>query len=69
MKKRLTAIFLILATLTAFIFLAAASNTDAGEPYRLGDLDGDGKVTAADALLILKYSVSAINTFPVESLV
>ncbi len=34
--------------------------------YRLGDLDGNDKIDAKDALLILKYAVNKIDKFPIE---
>jgi hypothetical protein len=35
------------------------------EQKRRADVDGDGKVTTADAMLIARYAMGVINTFPV----
>lgn len=38
----------------------------ADSPYKSGDLNGDGEVTAEDALLILQNVTGMIDTFPVD---
>ena len=38
----------------------------AKEQTAFGDIDGDGNISATDALLVLQYSVGKITKFPVE---
>lgn len=37
------------------------------EQFKAADVDGDGRITVHDAMLIQKYIVHEIDTFPVES--
>jgi len=38
-------------------------------PFPVGDVSGDGRVTAYDAVLILQYVVGIIDRFPVEEMI
>jgi len=58
--KKLICILLYIITMLIPLSLTA-KGTDVGEPYGLGDLDGDGEVTAADARITLLAS-SRITT-------
>jgi hypothetical protein len=54
--KKLTAIILTVAMVLSLSIHAGA------EPYRKGDVDGDGEVTISDALEILKYLAKMDST-------
>lgn len=58
--KNVVKSFVLVSVLAAFTLSASASS------YQTGDLDGDGAVTAADALLILEKTTGIIDKFPVD---
>ena len=68
MKKLYGLVFSVLCVLLMLSFTAAATETDTPEPIppeeniiearAMGDADDDGKVTAGDARMILRYSVA-----------
>ena len=54
----------VLLSLTAAFSIGRFALADLG--YPTGDLDGDKKVSAADALLILQHVVGKLPQFPID---
>lgn len=63
MSKKFKAIISGICALTCVFVISVQASASS---YHIGDLDGDGKITSADALLILQSSVGLINEFPVD---
>lgn len=65
MKNKLKCVIAALIAVSALslVNLTAYANNE----YCVGDLDGDGSVTSADALLILQKVTGVIDSFPVEN--
>lgn len=59
--KRIIALILAVIMCTSALCFAAQAND--GAPYRMGDLDGDGKITAKDSLLMRKAIVGVAVEF------
>ncbi len=60
MKRLIALMLVVIMCISAFCFTAQAGD-DA--PYRMGDLDGDGKITAKDSLLMRKAIVGVTVEF------
>ena len=68
MKRFLTLLItlvLLASVLGITAFAAEDSNSAMPECYRIGDVDGDGKLTSKDAILTLKHSILA-SAYPVS---
>lgn len=65
MKKFLKNAIAVSAAISC-LALSAVNVFAASSGYATGDLDGDGEVTSADALMILKKVTGIVDTFPVD---
>ena len=62
-NKKLMAIISVVLVLGLSVFAVADTSTS----LKLGDTNGDGTITAEDALEVLQYSVGKIESFSAES--
>ncbi len=62
-NKKLMAIISVVLVLGLSVFAVADTSTS----LKLGDTNGDGVITAADALEVLQYSVGKIDSFSAET--
>lgn len=67
MYKRIKKIITVLIALTIITLSVAIAEVDTSTSNMMGDVDGDGEITSADALCILHYTVGKIDEFPAEN--